>query len=58
MEVCEMSEEYDRKMGTYIMYLRNQKKISLQQVAKRTHFNKGYLSRIEHGSVPVNSEII
>lgn len=53
-----MSEEYDRMMGTYLMYLRNQKKISLQQVAARTHFNKGYLSRIEHGSVPVNNEII
>lgn len=53
-----MSEEYDRMMGTHLMYLRNQKKISLQQVAKRTHFNKGYLSRIERGAVPVNSEII
>lgn len=53
-----MSEEYDRMMGTYLMYLRNQKKISLQQVANRTYFNKGYLSRIEHGAVPVNSEII
>lgn len=53
-----MSEESDRIKGAYLMYLRQQKKMSLGLVAQSVHFNKGYLSRIEHGAVPVNSEIM
>ncbi|MFF3314268.1 helix-turn-helix domain-containing protein [Streptomyces sp. NPDC003035] len=46
-----------RSFGEALRELRRQRGLSLTQLARRIHYSKGYLSKIETGSKPVNATL-
>ena len=46
-----MSETIQQKVGKRILEIRNQKKISQQELASKCNFEKSNMSRLEKGNV-------